>query len=53
MQGHLDVLVDDLEAEVARALSLGAMREEHQPAEGVVVLRDPHGHPFCLFVPGA
>lgn len=53
MQGHLDVLVDDLEDEVARAESLGATRAEHQPAEGVVVMCDPHGHPFCLFLEGA
>jgi len=53
MQAHLDLLVDDLEDAVARARALGATREEHQPAEGVVVMRDPHGHPFCLFVPGA
>lgn len=56
MQGHVDVLVDDpadLDDEVARAVGLGATRDPHQPAEGVVVLRDPDGHPFCLFVPGA
>jgi catechol 2,3-dioxygenase-like lactoylglutathione lyase family enzyme len=52
MQAHLDVLVDDLDAEVARAVSLGATVEEHQPAEGVRVMRDPHGHLFCLFLPG-
>ena len=52
MQAHLDLLVDDLVLEVARAESLGATREEHQPADGVVVMRDPHGHPFCLFLPG-
>lgn len=53
IQGHLDVLVGDLDAEAQRALSLGATLEEHQPAEGVVVLRNPHGHPFRLVVPGA
>lgn len=53
MQAHLDVLVDDLEREAARAASLGAVRAEHQPAEGVIVMRDPHGHPFCLFLEGA
>lgn len=52
MQGHVDVLVDDLAAEVARAEALGATREAHQPGEGVVVLRDPDGHPFCLFLEG-
>lgn len=55
MHAHLDLLVapDALDAEVARAAALGATRADHQPAEGVVVMRDPHGHPFCLFVPGA
>jgi catechol 2,3-dioxygenase-like lactoylglutathione lyase family enzyme len=52
MQAHIDLLVDDLDAEVARAISLGATREDHQPAEGVVIMRDPHGHLFCLFLPG-
>jgi catechol 2,3-dioxygenase-like lactoylglutathione lyase family enzyme len=53
MQGHLDVLVDDLDAEAARAIALGATRQTHQPGDGVVVLRDPDGHPFCLFLPGS
>jgi catechol 2,3-dioxygenase-like lactoylglutathione lyase family enzyme len=53
MQAHLDVQVDDLEAETARACALGATVQEHQPAKDVRVLRDPHGHPFCLFLPGA
>ncbi|GLY83725.1 glyoxalase [Actinoallomurus iriomotensis] len=53
MQAHLDVLVDDLDAEVARAVALGATVEEHQPTpEGVRVMRDPHGHLFCLFLLG-
>ncbi|MGY0018397.1 VOC family protein [Streptomyces sp. cg35] len=53
MQGHLDLQVDDLEAETARARALGATLEAHQPQQDVRVLRDPHGHPFCLFLPGA
>ncbi|MFE2375583.1 VOC family protein [Streptomyces sp. NPDC059398] len=53
MQAHLDVQVDDLEAETERACALGATVAESQPEEGVRVLRDPHGHPFCLFLPGA
>lgn len=52
MQAHLDILVDDLDAEVARAVEFGATMEDHQPAEGVRVMRDPHGHLFCLFLPG-
>ena len=53
MQAHLDILVDDLEQEIARAVGLGASIEKHQPQEGVRVMRDPHGHLFCLLVPGA
>ena len=51
MQAHLDVLVDDLDAEQARAVGLGATVETHQPTSEVRVMRDPHGHVFCLFVP--
>ncbi|MFI5728729.1 VOC family protein [Kribbella sp. NPDC051587] len=53
MQAHLDVQVDDLERETARAVSLGATVEDHQPQpDGVRVIRDPHGHILCLFLPG-
>jgi catechol 2,3-dioxygenase-like lactoylglutathione lyase family enzyme len=51
MQAHLDILVDDLEAESARAIGLGATVERYQPATDVRVMRDPHGHLFCLFLP--
>lgn len=50
MQVHLDIGVDDLAAGVAHALALGASLAEHQPQDDVRVLRDPAGHPFCLFV---
>jgi catechol 2,3-dioxygenase-like lactoylglutathione lyase family enzyme len=53
MQAHLDLQVLDLEAETERACALGATLEGHQPQKDVRVLRDPHGHPFCLFLPGA
>ena len=53
MQAHLDLLVDDLDAEQARAVALGARLEAHQPTPGVRVMRDPHGHVFCLFLPGS
>ncbi|WP_432876863.1 VOC family protein [Kribbella sp. CA-245084] len=53
MQAHLDVQVDDLEAETARAVTLGATVEGHQPQpDGVRVIRDPHGHLICLFLQG-
>jgi catechol 2,3-dioxygenase-like lactoylglutathione lyase family enzyme len=53
MQAHLDVLVEDLEVETARAVALGATIEEQQPSPGVRVMRDPHGHVFCLFLAGS
>lgn len=53
MQLHLDFLVEDLAAAVARAERLGARQAEHQPQEDVRVMLDPDGHPFCLFLPGA
>jgi len=49
MMMHLDFEVIDLEAEIARAMKLGAELPEHQPQEGVRVLLDPAGHPFCLY----
>lgn len=52
MQLHLDIGVQDLEAEVARAEGLGARRSEWQPQDDVRVMLDPAGHPFCLFAPG-
>jgi catechol 2,3-dioxygenase-like lactoylglutathione lyase family enzyme len=52
MMLHLDFLVDDLAAAQARAVELGATLAEFQPQEGVRVLLDPAGHPFCFFLPG-
>lgn len=49
MMLHLDFQVTDLEAEVARAVRLGAELPEHQPQDNVRVLLDPAGHPFCLY----
>jgi len=49
MMIHLDFAVDDLEAGVAWALQEGATLVPHQPQEGVRVMLDPAGHPFCLF----
>lgn len=49
MMLHLDFEVTDLEAEVARAVQLGAELPDHQPQENVRVLLDPAGHPFCLY----
>ena len=49
MMVHLDVGTDDLDAAVAGALDAGATLAAHQPQEGVRVMLDPAGHPFCLF----
>jgi predicted enzyme related to lactoylglutathione lyase len=49
MMMHLDIGVDDLDAGVAWAIATGASVAEHQPQQGVRVMLDPEGHPFCLF----
>lgn len=49
---HLDIRVTDLEAAVAWAIECGAAQDPFQPQESVRVMRDPHGHPFCLFLAG-
>jgi catechol 2,3-dioxygenase-like lactoylglutathione lyase family enzyme len=46
---HFEIQVDDLATAVEHALSAGARLAAHQPQEGVRVLLDPAGHPFCLF----
>ncbi|MFC4855357.1 VOC family protein [Actinophytocola glycyrrhizae] len=50
MMAHLDIEVDDLAAEVARAVEAGAEVADFQPQEQVRVCFDPAGHPFCLYV---
>lgn len=50
MMMHLDIEVDDLDAAVADALAAGASLADHQPQEGVRVMLDPAGHPFCLYL---
>ncbi|HSL93391.1 MAG TPA: GNAT family N-acetyltransferase [Bacillota bacterium] len=47
---HLDFLVEDLDAAIAHAVSAGATVSPHQYLDGVAVLFDPAGHPFCLFI---
>ncbi len=50
---HLEVKVDDVEAAVARAISIGAREAPGQPADRdpskLRVMLDPAGHPFCLW----
>jgi catechol 2,3-dioxygenase-like lactoylglutathione lyase family enzyme len=50
MMAHLDIEVDDLDAGVEYAISLGAQLAEFQPQSLVRVFLDPAGHPFCLWV---
>jgi predicted enzyme related to lactoylglutathione lyase len=48
---HLDVVVDDIDAALARALAAGAQAESEIRAEAwgkIVVIADPFGHGLCL-----
>jgi predicted enzyme related to lactoylglutathione lyase len=45
-RAHLDIETDDIDAEVARLVGLGAT--ETARIEGWVVLADPVGNPFCV-----
>jgi catechol 2,3-dioxygenase-like lactoylglutathione lyase family enzyme len=49
MMMHLDIAVEDLDEGVAWAVECGATVAGHQPQEGVIVMLDPAGHPFCVF----
>lgn len=50
---HFEIEVDDLDAAVTEAVAAGARVADHQPADraadGLIVMLDPAGHPFCLF----
>ena len=49
---HLDVRPDDQDAEVARLLSLGAVRADiGQGEQPWVVMMDPEGNEFCVLSP--
>lgn len=48
---HLDLIVDDLDAALRRALEAGATQEAETrkaPYGRIAVLADPFGHGFCL-----
>ncbi|MFM8779680.1 MAG: VOC family protein [Acidimicrobiaceae bacterium] len=49
---HIDVHVDDIEAEAKRAVELGAKRVDSEPMHEVgatcVRMLDPEGNPFCF-----
>ncbi|GAA1879571.1 VOC family protein [Asanoa iriomotensis] len=50
---HLDLEVEDVEAEVQRLETLGARRYDHQQARGFDfwVMRDPWGNEICVLEP--
>jgi catechol 2,3-dioxygenase-like lactoylglutathione lyase family enzyme len=50
MMLHIDIEVPDLPQAVTQALAAGATLATHQPQQTVRVLKDPAGHPFCLYV---
>jgi hypothetical protein len=45
---HLDLRADDVEGEVVRLRSLGAVLHSDQPSDDVLVFDDPEGNEFCL-----
>ena len=45
---HLDLSADDVEAELARLVSLGATVDATQANDGLIVMHDPEGNEFCL-----
>jgi len=48
-QAHVDFVVDDMDAEHARALALGATLLDDSPDHPTFrVFADLEGHPFCL-----
>ena len=48
-QMHFDFQVDDVNAAVSKAISLGASKAPNQyGGEDFITMLDPAGHPFCL-----
>lgn len=54
-QMHLDLYSDDAPEQVARLVDLGAtfVRENNDPDDTYVVLRDPEGNEFCVCTKGS
>ena len=51
---HVDVLVGDIDAGVARVIALGGAdtgTREELPRGRIAVMRDPEGNEFCLLAP--
>ena len=45
---HVDLRADDVDAEVARLLAIGATIQQDQPNDSLIVILDPEGNEFCL-----
>jgi hypothetical protein len=52
IQAHADYWVDDLETAHRELEKLGATTPDYQPERpnGLIVMLDPAGHPFCIAV---
>ena len=50
-QGHLDFVVEDLDAGETAILAMGARKHDVQPGTDFRVYLDPVDHPFCLVLP--
>lgn len=48
MTQHICIFVYDLEEAVNHAQECGATLDPNQFEESIRVMRDPHGHPFCI-----
>jgi hypothetical protein len=48
---HLELRSEDVDADVARLIGLGARILDDRPNDGLVVLQDPEGNEFCLLRP--
>lgn len=45
---HLDLVAEDVDAELTRLEALGATRQADQPDDRFTVLNDPEGNELCL-----
>ncbi|CAN5654000.1 VOC family protein [soil metagenome] len=45
---HLDLVAEDVDAELVRLEALGATPQAEQPDDRFIVLRDPEGNELCL-----
>lgn len=52
MTQHVCIFVYDLAEAEEFARDCGATLDPHQNDENIRVMRDPHGHPFCLILAG-